>query len=139
MRYPHKGIVVDTGAFISDECGRFDLWGWMLGDPPVSYVMSSITAAELLAGVEHAEGTPYFPKQWQTVEDYLATFPVLNFDLACARRWAPLSAELGKRGLPIGPHDLLIAATALVHGYAVATFNVREFSRVPGLSVTALG
>jgi tRNA(fMet)-specific endonuclease VapC len=38
-------------------------------------------------------------------------------------------------GQPIGPHDLLIAATALRHGAALVTRNVAEFSRVPGLEV----
>jgi len=31
--------------------------------------------------------------------------------------------------------DLLIAATAVAHGYAVLTENVREFSRIPSLGV----
>ena len=39
-----------------------------------------------------------------------------------ARRWGRLSAELGHEGA-----DLLIAATALEHGLAVATRNVRHF------------
>ena len=34
--------------------------------------------------------------------------------------------------------DLLIGATALHLGYAVATLNVRDFSKIPGLSVTEL-
>src|SRR6266540_3142705 len=50
-----------------------------------------------------------------------------------ARRHADLWAELAKRGRMIGPHDLLIGATALAHGYALATLNRREFRRVPGL------
>jgi tRNA(fMet)-specific endonuclease VapC len=33
----------------------------------------------------------------------------------------------------IGAHDLMIAATALAHGCAVLTENIKEFSRVPGL------
>jgi predicted nucleic acid-binding protein len=37
-----------------------------------------------------------------------------------------------------GSHDLMIAATALVHGWSVATHNERRFSRVPGLTVTAV-
>lgn len=35
--------------------------------------------------------------------------------------------------LPI--EDLMIAATALTHGHAVATRDKKSFSRVPGLKV----
>jgi tRNA(fMet)-specific endonuclease VapC len=40
-----------------------------------------------------------------------------------------------RRGLPIGAHDLLIAATALTHDLAVATLNEKHFARVPRLRV----
>jgi len=36
---------------------------------------------------------------------------------------------------PIGPHDLLIAATALPHIATLVTRNTREFSRVAGLAL----
>ncbi|MCZ7639098.1 MAG: hypothetical protein M5U12_25435 [Verrucomicrobia bacterium] len=35
----------------------------------------------------------------------------------------------------IGPHDLIVAATALQRRRAVATFNAREFRHVRGLKV----
>jgi tRNA(fMet)-specific endonuclease VapC len=41
--------------------------------------------------------------------------------------------ELEAAGTPIGPHDTLIAATALRHQATLVTRNVREFSRVQGL------
>jgi tRNA(fMet)-specific endonuclease VapC len=40
-------------------------------------------------------------------------------------------------GLPIGERDLVIASTAAAQGLAVATGNLREFQRVPGLVVEA--
>jgi tRNA(fMet)-specific endonuclease VapC len=42
---------------------------------------------------------------------------------------------LEARGSPIGPLDTLIAAHALSLGWRLATHNVREFRRVPGLRV----
>ncbi len=57
----------------------------------------------------------------------------LPFDSECAVHAARLRADLEAVGTPIGPHDLLIAATALRHQAALVTRNVREFSRVPGL------
>jgi tRNA(fMet)-specific endonuclease VapC len=43
--------------------------------------------------------------------------------------------ELDRAGTPIGPNDLLIAATARVHRAVLVTHNVREFSRVPELNI----
>ncbi len=57
----------------------------------------------------------------------------LPFDSECAAVAAHLRAQLEANGQPIGPHDTLIAATALRHQATLVTHNVREFSRVPGL------
>jgi tRNA(fMet)-specific endonuclease VapC len=57
----------------------------------------------------------------------------LPFDGACAAHAARIRVELEQAGTPIGPHDLLIAATALHHQGTLITRNVREFSRVSGL------
>ena len=52
-----------------------------------------------------------------------------------AIRQAALWTALAKRGELIGPYDMLVAATALANGFALATLNRREFVRVPGLSL----
>lgn len=57
----------------------------------------------------------------------------LPFDEQCAEHAARIRAELESAGTPIGPHDVLIAATALRHQSELVTRNVREFARVPGL------
>ena len=57
----------------------------------------------------------------------------LPFDSECAAQAARIRVELEAAGTPIGPHDTLIAATALRHRATMVTRNVREFSRVTGL------
>ncbi|MFA7667377.1 MAG: type II toxin-antitoxin system VapC family toxin [Burkholderiaceae bacterium] len=57
----------------------------------------------------------------------------LPFDSVCAEHAATIRAELEVAGTPIGPHDVLIAATARRYGGVLVTRNVREFARVPGL------
>jgi len=57
----------------------------------------------------------------------------LPFDDACAERYGIIRSELESAGTPIGPNDLMIAATALAHGATLVTNNVKEFSRVAGL------
>ena len=63
----------------------------------------------------------------------LQPLQVLAFDSECAAHAARIRAELESMGTPVGPHDTLIAATALRHQATLVTRNVREFSRVPGL------
>jgi len=134
-----KGILIDTEAFIADERGRFNLSAFVSETFGGPNAMSSVTAAELLIGVEKAVGTPHFVRKRLKAEGYLTEFPILDFDLACARRWAVLTADLQRQGRLIDAPDLLIAATAMRHGYAVATFNVGEFSRVRDLVTIPLG
>ena len=63
----------------------------------------------------------------------LQPMQMLPFDSECATHAARIRAALEAAGTPIGPHDTLIAATALRHQATLVTRNVREFSRVPGL------
>jgi tRNA(fMet)-specific endonuclease VapC len=63
----------------------------------------------------------------------LRPMQVLPFDGECAAHAARLRAALEAAGTSIGPHDVLIAATALRHQAALVTRNVREFARVAGL------
>jgi tRNA(fMet)-specific endonuclease VapC len=63
----------------------------------------------------------------------LRPMQILPFDSECAAQAARLRATLEAAGTPIGPHDTLIAATALRHQATLVTRNVREFGRVPGL------
>lgn len=65
----------------------------------------------------------------------LRPMQMLAFDAECAAHAARIRATLEAAGTPIGPHDTLIAATALRHQATLVTRNVREFSRVPGLQV----
>lgn len=63
----------------------------------------------------------------------LRPMQVLPFDSECAAHAARIRAEFEATGTSIGPHDTLIAATAIRHQATLVTRNVREFSRVPGL------
>ena len=86
-------------------------------------------------GVHRADGTARRARRQAFVEALLDLLPVLPFDLTAARVHAGLWAELRERGLMIGAHDLLIAATAVAGSLKVLTRNLREFERVEGLRV----
>jgi tRNA(fMet)-specific endonuclease VapC len=49
-----------------------------------------------------------------------------------------IEGEQAARGVTIAFEDLLIGATALHPGYGVATLNVADFQRIPGLSLVTV-
>jgi tRNA(fMet)-specific endonuclease VapC len=104
-----------------------------LGDQQVA--LAAITASELLHGVHRADGAVRRGRRERFVETVLTAVPVLPFTLEVARIHSGLWADLQRRGEIIGAHDLLIAATALTHGMAVATLNRRHFEKVPDLEL----
>ena len=92
---------------------------------------SIVVAAELRFGAEKSGST----KLSDRVDAILSALEVLPLEAPVDRHYATLRRALGRRGKPIGPNDMLIAAHALCQGLTVVTANVGEFSRVPGLSV----
>jgi len=129
------GVVLDTSIIVAAErsAGDFARFLESLGDEPVA--IAAITASELLHGCLRARDAAVRARRGAFVDGLLDTIPVLPFGLPEARRHADVWAELAKRGTMIGPHDLLVGATALAHGHALVTLNRREFRRVPGLVV----
>ena len=92
--------------------------------------LSSIVKAELLYG---ARKSSHMAQNLRLLERFFETVASLPFDDRCAEEYGVLREELDRAGTPIGPNDLLIAATARAHECALVTHNIREFSRVPGL------
>lgn len=71
----------------------------------------------------------------QQLDSILNVLPVLPLEPPVERHYAAIRTHLEQAGMPIGPNDLLIAAHALALSLTLVTANIREFSRVPDLSV----
>jgi tRNA(fMet)-specific endonuclease VapC len=126
------GLILDSSPLIAGERGNFDLPGFLATrDEPVA--IAAITASELLHGCHRAADTRRRKKRTEYVEWVLSEFEAVPFALEEARHHARIWADLARKGSMIGSNDLLIAATALSLGYTLATLNVDEFARVPGL------
>lgn len=94
--------------------------------------LSAITLAELRFGIAASQRRDV---DLAKLELFLAAFEIAPFDASAAIAYGSLRARLKVLGTPIGPFDTLIAAHALALGATVVTHNVREFGRVPGLTV----
>ncbi len=94
--------------------------------------ISVLTLGELLSWTLRSKSPP---KYQQGLLKLLSDVTVLDVNQAVARRFGEVRAQLLDRGQPVAAVDLMIAATALVHGLAVVTHNTQHFSKVPGLTV----
>lgn len=129
------GTLIDSSVLIAAERGRLDLEAVLSERPDEALAIAAITASELLHGVHRATTQVQRHRREAYVEKLLASLPVLPFDLLVARLHASLDAQLAIRGVTVGAHDLLIAATAVAAGYKVATHDMRGFGKVPGLEL----
>ena len=94
--------------------------------------ISSITLAELRLGVEKSA----FPEKNElALIKFLSILTILPFDDAAAIEFGKISVDLQRRGTPIGTMDMLIAAHAKDEHATLVTNNVKEFVRVPDLSI----
>ena len=128
-------VLIDASILIEAERGRLDLVKEVAARQDDDFLLSVVTASELLHGVHRATQPKIRNTRSAFVEAVLERFPVLPIDLGTARAHARISAELAADGQLIGAHDLWLAATCLAHGLRIVTANVREFRRVPGLVV----
>jgi predicted nucleic acid-binding protein len=54
------------------------------------------------------------------------------------RIYARIWAAVAGKGWTVGAHDLIIAATAISLDYTVATVNIRDFEKIPGVKIEKL-
>jgi tRNA(fMet)-specific endonuclease VapC len=71
----------------------------------------------------------------KALERGLGAIRQVPFDSDAARAAAGVRLDLERKGLAIGPLDLLIAGTALSRGALLVTDNTDGFSRVSGLRI----
>ncbi|RLC00053.1 MAG: VapC toxin family PIN domain ribonuclease [Deltaproteobacteria bacterium] len=96
--------------------------------------ISSVTYAELCFGIEN--GTPSLKDaRWEQLDVFIRCLHVEALDWNAGRHYGRLRAWLKEQGKPIGNNDLFIASHAQSMGAVLVTNNMKEFSRVPDLTV----
>ena len=129
------GIIFDTSVLIAIERSAVNIERLVEGREDEPFGISTITVSELLHGVHRADSENRRLKREAYVEKIIETFPIYSLDLSAARIYARICANLAKKGISVGAHDLIIASTAISLGFSVATFDIRDYRKIKGLKI----
>lgn len=104
----------------------------LAGHNPSEIVLCSMVKAELIFGAYKSERTA---ENLRLLQRFFAPFTSIAFDDQCNEPYGLIRRELERQGRPIGPTDLIIAATAVANELTLITANTQEFGRVIGLAL----
>lgn len=125
--------LLDTNACIGILNGRSEsLVAQLRRRTPREIFLCSIVKAELIYGAYHSARAA---ENLRLLQRFFAPFDSLPFDDSCSEAYGRIRNDLERAGTPIGPNDLIIAATAVANQLTLVTANIREFERVIGLSL----
>ena len=124
--------LLDTDWIIDHLRGRLDAITLVQRLSPAGIAVSIITFGEVYEGI-------YFGNERQKHErgfrEFLRGAKVLGISRRTARHYARIRGTLRSQGMLIPQPDILIAATAISHGLELVTRNLRDFQRIPGLTL----
>jgi tRNA(fMet)-specific endonuclease VapC len=92
--------------------------------------ISAITYSELEFGVSNSSKSQ---QNRSLLNQFISPLEVVEYAPQVAPIYGQIRVDLKKKGRPIGPLDMLIAAHAMFLNCTLVTNNTREFSRVRGL------
>jgi len=96
--------------------------------------ISAVTYAELCFGIENSAPS-LRNKRREQLDGFTRLLHIEALDWRIGRHYGRLRALLKEQERPIGNNDLFIASHARCIGAVLVTNNVREFSRVPDLTI----
>ena len=127
-----RRFLLDTDTCIYALNGSERVLERMLSHPPAAISVSVITEGELRLGASKS-AAPI--KTLRKLESFLRPLGRLEFNSDDSIAYGHVRAKLERAGKPIGPLDTLIGAHAVSRRLTLVTNNVREFSRIAGLSI----
>ncbi len=123
--------LLDTNAWIAFlNPGESPVKARIGQEAPGSIWLCDIVKAELYYGAFKSQRRE---SNLALLDELFSLFASLGFDGEAARHFGRVRAELARKGKPIGPYDMQIAAIALAHGLTLVTHNTSEFGRIDGL------
>ena|ERR1035441_5633199 len=142
MESPLLGLILDSSVIIAAERRRQTVEGLLasVGQAfgEVEIAISAVTLAELVHGVARANTPAIRAARRAFIDELKKHVPVHPITDNTAEIAGQLSGEQAAKGITIPADDLLIGASAIEQGYAVATLNIRHFAKIPGLQVLSL-
>lgn len=127
MRY-----MLDTNTLIYYFKGLGNVSNRFLATPPNEIAIPTIVIFELEVGIAKSTSPRKRKEQLEELTSLVNTVP---FSYAEANSAAKIRVKLEAQGQPIGPYDVLIAATAKTQNSILVTHNTREFNRIEGLKL----
>jgi predicted nucleic acid-binding protein len=107
---------------------------WLSELPRDQQLTSAVVIGELYRGAFRSQARDRHLKNIE--QRVLPTVTVLPYDVAVARVYGRIRAELEGQGRPLADADLQIAATALHYELTLVTGNLRHYERVSDLEVS---
>ena len=136
------GIILDSSVIIAAErrghTVRQILEQVRAAQGEIDIGVSVVAIAELIHGAYRAQTQQQQSRRLEFIERLASDVPVYPVTLDIARLAGRIEGQQEAKGIQLAFEDLLIGATALHLGYSIATLNLRDFQRVPGLSVVQL-
>ena len=124
--------ILDTNTLIYFFKGLGNVSDRLLSTPPSGIGIPAIVLYELEVGI----GKSSSPKKRRAqLKEFISIVNIIRFGYEEAKCGADIRLKLEKKGIPIGPYDVLIAASALASKATLVTRNTKEFERVEGLKV----
>jgi tRNA(fMet)-specific endonuclease VapC len=124
--------MLDTNTLIYFFKGMGEVGENLFTYSPQDIFIPSIVIYELQVGIAKSNNPKKREKQLSTL---LQQINIIEFGEQEAKASALIRASLEKKGIPIGPMDILIAGSAKAHNLTLVTHNTKEFIRVEGLMI----
>jgi len=125
-------FMLDTNTLIYFFKGMGEVGENLFTYSPQDIFIPSIVIYELQVGIAKSNNPKKREKQLSTL---LQQINIIEFGEQEAKASALIRASLEKKGIPIGPMDILIAGSAKAHNLTLVTHNTKEFIRVEGLMI----
>jgi predicted nucleic acid-binding protein len=104
----------------------------------IRIIHCSLTVAEIGHGIYRANTPEIRDRRTAFLDELKAAVPIHPVTEVTAEIVARIGGERAAQGVNLPLGDLIIGACGLELGYAVGTSNVRDFARIPDLSIVHL-